>query len=278
MQIARTIEELRNAMPPLKASGRVAFVPTMGALHEGHMSLVEKARLYSDNVVASVFVNPTQFGPNEDFARYPRQEEKDASMLENAGAKLLWMPPVGVMYPEGFATKISVGKLGEVLCGKFRTGHFDGVATVVAKLFIQVQPDFAIFGEKDFQQLTVIKRMVRDLNLEVEVIGAETVREADGLALSSRNSYLSAGERKIAAILFKVLNETKEQLAKQPIKNLIESGTQKIIAAGFSSVDYLAICNGNTLEEISSYSPEIPTRILVAARLGKTRLIDNIKV
>lgn len=284
MQTVKTLQMLRTALGHLRVSGgtRVALVPTMGALHEGHLTLVRRARAEADHVVASIFVNPKQFGANEDLDAYPRQLAADAAMLEAEGAALLWAPDVSAMYPEGFVTNVSVAKVSEGLCGAARPGHFDGVATVVCKLFNQVQPDIAFFGEKDFQQLAVIRAMARDLDLthpHVDaIIGVPTVREADGLAMSSSNRYLTPEQRAAAAALPQAM-----QAAVAAIEGGAEVGVAlnalqaEIIAAGFNSVDYATLADAVSLAPLSVLG-EAPARLLVAARIGGTRLIDNMAV
>ncbi|HEY6916695.1 MAG TPA: pantoate--beta-alanine ligase [Allosphingosinicella sp.] len=278
MQTIRDIAILRKAVAALRADGgKIAFVPTMGALHAGHMALVREARARAAHVVASVFVNPTQFGPNEDFSRYPRQEAADAALLEEHGCALLWLPPVEVMYPEGHATRIGVSGVSDGLCGASRPGHFDGVATVVAKLFNQVQPDIALFGEKDYQQLAVIRRMALDLDFSVEVAGVPTQRDADGLALSSRNAYLSPEERIAARALPRALGEAAQAIqAGGDIGVALEAAHAALMAAGFDPIDYVELRDAETLAPVSRL--DRPARILAAARLGKTRLIDNLPV
>ena len=278
MQTIRDIASLRKAVAALRADGgRIAFVPTMGALHAGHMALVREARARATHVVASVFVNPTQFGPNEDFSRYPRQESADAALLEEHGCAILWLPPVEVMYPEGHATSIGVSGVSDGLCGASRPGHFDGVATVVAKLFNQVQPDIALFGEKDYQQLAVIRRMALDLDFPVEVAGVPTQRDADGLALSSRNAYLSPEERIAARALPRALGEAAQAIqAGGDIGVALETAHAALMAAGFDPIDYVELRDAETLAPVSRL--DRPARILAAARLGKTRLIDNLPV
>jgi pantoate--beta-alanine ligase len=258
---------------------RVAFVPTMGNLHAGHVSLIEEARRRGDRFVASIFVNPMQFGPNEDFAHYPRTPQQDERMLAAAGCSLMFMPEVAEIYPHGAerAARVEVPGLSRILDGEFRPGHFEGVSTVVAKLFHIVEPDVAIFGEKDFQQLTVIRRMVVELCMPVEVVGAPTLRDADGLALSSRNQYLTAAERALAPQIYAILRQAAERLAagERDYAAIERAGVQALSAAGFQP-DYLAVRSAADLT-----APAATTRALVvltAARLGKARLIDNLQV
>ncbi len=295
MQTISQISDLRSALAQVRGDGhptamaqgktggkaRIALVPTMGALHSGHIALITEAHRHADHVVASIFVNPSQFGPNEDFSRYPRQEAQDAAMLEAAGTHILWLPGVATMYPAGYpdgdATRISVSGVSEGLDGAARPGHFTGVATVVAKLFLQVQPDVAIFGEKDFQQLAVIRAMVRDLAFPIRIIGAPTVRDVDGLALSSRNAYLSPVERSAAAAIPRLCRaavvalESGADIASS--LHIVEAG---LIAAGFDPPDYVALCDAETVQPITRLDRE--ARLLIAARIGKTRLIDNFHV
>lgn len=255
----------------------VALVPTMGALHRGHLALIEAANRQADIVTATIFVNPLQFGPNEDFGRYPRQEEQDAEMLRDAGCDLLWLPRQEEIYPPGFATTVSVKGLTERWEGEARPGHFDGVTTVVAKLLSAVRPEVAVFGEKDFQQLAVIKRMAVDLQLRVEILGLPTVRDADGLALSSRNAYLSPDEREAALALPQALSEAAERiLSGEPVADVLAQARARLTEAGFSSIDYVALVNSFTLEPLEFASG--PMRIIAAARIGRTRLIDNVVV
>ena len=277
MQIFRDIPALRSAVAALKSDGLVALVPTMGALHDGHIALVEEARRHADHVVVSIFVNPRQFGPNEDLDAYPRREAKDAQMLQAAGVALLWAPPVEVMYPDGHATNISLSGVTEGLDGAARPGHFDGVATVVTKLFNQVQPNVALFGEKDYQQLAVVRRMVRDLDLPVEIVGVPTQRAEDGLALSSRNAYLSEDERHNALALPRALGEAARQMEKgAAVDAAIARAIAMLAAHGFDPVDYVSLCDAQTLEPMAVL--DRPARLLGAAKLGRTRLIDNIAV
>ena len=278
MQIVRDTDALRRAVAGLRADGgRIALVPTMGALHAGHMALVAAARRVSGHVVASIFVNPTQFGPGEDLASYPRREAEDAAMLEAQGCAILWAPDAATMYPEGFSTSIRVAGVSEGLCGAARPGHFDGVATVVAKLLAQVRPDVALFGEKDYQQLAVIRRMVRDLDMAIEIIGVPTQRDADGLALSSRNAYLSAEERIAARALPRVLGETAQAIREGgDVATALAAATAKLASAGFDAIDYVALREADTLAPLDRL--DRPARLLAAARIGKTRLIDNLAV
>jgi pantoate--beta-alanine ligase len=278
VQIFRDLPALRAAIHTLREDGRtLALVPTMGALHDGHMALVEEARRRASHVVVSIFVNPRQFGPNEDLDAYPRREAKDAAMLQAHGADILWAPTVEVMYPAGFASNISVTGVSDGLDGAARPGHFDGVATVVTKLFNQVRPDIALFGEKDYQQLAVIRRMVADLDMTLEIIGVPTQRAQDGLALSSRNAYLSDAERKAALALPRALGEAARQMEKGAS---VEAALAKAVAMlgshGFDPVDYVMLCDAETLEPMPVL--DRPARLLAAARLGRTRLIDNIAV
>lgn len=278
MQTVRDLESLRSAIAAFRSEGqRVALVPTMGALHAGHMALIEAAKTRADRVVASIFVNPMQFGPNEDFDAYPRKEGADAGMLEAAGCALLWLPPVELMYPEGFATTISVSGVTEALDGAARPGHFDGVATVVAKLFNQVRPDVALFGEKDYQQLAVIRRMVVDLDLPLEIEGVPTQRDEDGLALSSRNVYLSPEEREAARALPRALGEAARTIAAGgDVAEALAKAKGVLVRAGFDPIDYVALHDAETLAPITAF--DRPARLLAAARIGRTRLIDNLPV
>jgi len=249
----------------------------MGALHDGHMALVEAAKRAANRVVVSIFVNPKQFGANEDLAKYPRKEAADSRMLTGAGVDLLWMPPVEVVYPEGFATNISVSGVSELLEGAHRPGHFDGVATVVAKLFNQVQPDIALFGEKDWQQLAVIRRMTTDLNLPIEIQSVLTQREDDGLALSSRNAYLMPEERAKAVALPRALGAAAKAIAEGgDVEAALAQAREALAAAGFET-DYVALADAETLQPATAYEAG-KLRLLAAARLGATRLIDNIAV
>jgi pantoate--beta-alanine ligase len=268
---------LALAVAGLKRGGTLALVPTMGALHAGHMALIEEAKRRADKVAASIFVNPMQFGTGEDLGRYPRQEAEDARMLEDAGCDLLWLPTIEDIYPGGFATKISVSGVSERWEGEVRPGHFDGVATVVAKLLLSVHPDVALFGEKDFQQLAVIRRMVADLNIPVEIVGIPTVREADGLALSSRNAYLSEDERKHAVALPAALNAARDAIRNgTPIGTALQQAKQRLVDADFLRIDYLALVDAETFEPVEQRQENM--RLIAAAVIGTTRLIDNIAV
>jgi len=274
---SRTVADLRAHVAPWRKAGKsIALVPTMGALHAGHLSLVTLAKSKADRVVVSIFVNPIQFGPREDFNTYPRDEAGDIEKLRAAGADLVFAPNTAEMYPAGFSTKVSIGDLTEDLCGANRPNHFDGVATVVTKLLLQCAPDMAIFGEKDYQQLLVIKHLVRDLNVPVEVLGGDIVREKDGLALSSRNAYLSPAERKTAPLLHQTISEVAAALARgEGADAACVAGRFKLEAAGFR-VDYIAVRDPDTLKPLSG--PVKHARVLAAAYLGKTRLIDNVTV
>lgn len=278
MQTIRQLESLRETIASLRGAGaRIALVPTMGALHAGHIALIEAAKLVADSVVASIFVNPLQFAPGEDLARYPRRELQDARMLADAGCALLWMPGVDDMYPAGFASSISVGGVSEGLDGAARPGHFDGVATVVAKLFNQVGPDIALFGEKDFQQLAVIRRMVTDLNLPIEIVGVPTQRDDDGLALSSRNIYLAPEDRARAVALPRALGVAARVISQGgDAASAVATARDALLAGGFDSVDYVELVDAETLTPMPD--PARPRRLLAAARIAGTRLIDNIAV
>lgn len=282
MQTVNRLVDLRMAVDSLRVRGEVALVPTMGALHEGHLTLVREARRMATAVVVSIFVNPTQFGPNEDLDAYPRQLADDAGLLAAEDVDVLWAPEVGEVYPQGFATTVSVSGLSEGLCGAARPGHFDGVATVVAKLFNQVRPDLAVFGEKDWQQLAVIRRMARDLDLTrpraERIVGVPTVREADGLAMSSRNRYLSPEHRVRAASLPRLMREAAAQLGcGAAAVQVLESLKRGLIDAGFDSIDYAELAESTSLAPLEALGRE-PARLFVAARIGGTRLIDNMPV
>ncbi|MXO86123.1 pantoate--beta-alanine ligase [Altererythrobacter aurantiacus] len=282
MQTVTELVMLRKAVATLRADGStVALVPTMGALHEGHLTLMREAARQADRVVASIFVNPKQFGENEDLDAYPRQLARDSALLEEEGVALLWAPLVDEVYPEGFATNVSVGKFSEHLCGADRPGHFDGVATVVCKLFNQVAPDMAFFGEKDWQQLAVIRRMARDLDLMLPragaIYGVPIVREPDGLAMSSRNAYLSAEQRADAAALPATLRKAAELVAEgHPWSAIASAAREDLLESGFERVDYLDLRDSDSLKALDSDNGN--ARLFVAARIGGTRLIDNLPI
>ena len=275
---ARSVAALRKAVAGWRAEGRrIGLVPTMGAIHAGHLALVAAARSTCDRVVASLFVNPTQFGPSEDFAAYPRDEAADLAAFSRAAADLVFLPTVEAMYPVGFATAVQVGGVSEGMEAAYRPGHFAGVATVVAKLLLQCLPDAAYFGEKDYQQLAVIRRLARDLDIPVRIEGVATVREPDGLALSSRNVYLSADERRTAPLLYRILCDTAAGLATQPqgVAAALDGGLAALRIAGFVP-DYLELRDADDLEPLAAL--DRPARLLAAARLGRTRLLDNLPV
>ena len=278
MQIVREMSDLGQALLLWRDAGHtIALVPTMGALHAGHMTLVDAARAEAGKVVASIFVNPLQFGANEDLGRYPRQEAEDAKLLEAHGCDLIWMPTADQLYPPGFATTVSVAGVSERWDGEARPGHFAGVATVVAKLFTAVRPDIAYFGEKDFQQLAVIRRMADDLGLGVEIRGVPTVRDSDGLALSSRNAYLTVDERQRALALPRALEEARDAiLGGKPVDPVLDRARDRLSDAGFARIDYFALVDASTLEPLETTSGEM--RLIAAAVIGTTRLIDNVRV
>ncbi|UVI40090.1 pantoate--beta-alanine ligase [Qipengyuania spongiae] len=284
MQTVSRLDPLRTAVEGLRAGGKtVALVPTMGALHEGHLTLVREAAAQADHVVVSIFVNPRQFGANEDLDAYPRQLARDTELLEREGVALLWAPDPEAMYPAGYATNISVAGVSEGLCGADRPGHFDGVATVVCKLFNQVRPDMAFFGEKDWQQLAVIRRMARDLDLSFPqadaIHGVGIVRESDGLAMSSRNAYLSAEQRQAAAALPRAMRDAIAVIGSGPGEERALGNLRETLAvAGFSSVDYTELRDADTLVPLANGANTENARLFVAARIGGTRLIDNMSV
>lgn len=275
----RAVEELRREVARWRKEGkRVGFVPTMGALHEGHLSLVGIAREHVDRVVASVFVNPTQFGPNEDFTRYPRQPERDADMLKQAGCDLLFLPEVETMYPPGNTVFVDLGSPSEGLEGHFRPGHFRGVATVVALLFNLVQPDVAVFGEKDAQQLAVVRKLVRDLHFPVEIVAAPTIREEDGLAMSSRNAYLSSGERRAAAVLSRSLRAAEAAIAAgerrgDEVRRIL---SQNLNSEPLARVEYAEVVDAETFQPVETLKGRLV--LPLAVRVGGTRLIDNLQL
>lgn len=280
LPVVRTIAELRETISGWRRQGfTVGFVPTMGALHEGHLTLVRKAGERADRVVASVFVNPTQFAAHEDLGFYPRQEARDAELLAGAGCALMYAPAVEEMYPADATTTISVGAPAEALEGAFRPQMFGGVALVVAKLLNQVQPDVAVFGEKDFQQLIVIRRLVRDLDIPVEIVGSPTMRDGHGLALSSRNAYLTEAQLDVARRLNGVLAEAGVRAAAGgPLPAIEGEAATALLQAGFGHVDYVAVRRADDLGEFGGGTVDGPARILAAAWLGKTRLIDNMAI
>jgi pantoate--beta-alanine ligase len=276
--MCRTIAELRRAVREWRGERlRVGMVPTMGALHDGHLSLVRAAQARTDRVIVTLFVNPTQFAPTEDLATYPRDETADRRKLSELGADLLFSPSLAEMYPQGFATTVSVGGPAVGLESDFRPEHFSGVATIVAKLLLAGLPDYAFFGEKDYQQLLVVKQLVRDLNMLTEIVGCATLREPDGLAMSSRNVYLSSEERSRAPALYRTLTEAARHVrAGEPLDRVLTQSRTTLVASGFA-VDYLELRNADTLAPVGGIAGE-PLRLLAAARLGRTRLIDNIAV
>ena len=277
-RVVRSIPALRDTVARWRRNGEsVGLVPTMGALHAGHLELVRQSRAQCDRTVASIFVNPAQFNPDEDLDRYPRQEEEDLSGLSRERADLAFIPVAGDIYPEGFATAVHVGRVTTGMEGTVRIGHFDGVATVVCKLFMQCRPDRAYFGEKDYQQFITIQRMVRDLDMELTVVPVPTVREADGLALSSRNAYLSAEQRRIAATLNRILHETAKAIAGgRAIDAATAAARQELLDAGFDAVDYVECRAAADLAVLETL--DRPARVLATARLGPTRLLDNVPV
>ena len=279
LDVVRTIADLRRQIALWRRrEERIGLVPTMGALHRGHLALVEAARAECDRVVASIFVNPKQFAPNEDLGSYPRREAADLDMLHSVGVDFVFMPPVGEIYPPDFATTIRVTGLTEVLCGAHRAGHFDGVATVVTKLLIQSLSDVAYFGEKDYQQLIVVRRLARDLDLPVRIAAVPTVREADGLALSSRNIYLSPQERRIAPELARALRSAAAALAQDPtaVATELTRASEALESAGFA-VEYIEVREADSLAPVKG-EVAAPARVLAAVRLGRTRLIDNMPI
>lgn len=282
MRIIHHKAALRTAVAGMRTHGRIALVPTMGALHQGHLTLVREAKALGAQVVVSIFVNPRQFGAGEDLDAYPRQLEADAALLADEGVAILWAPTPDEVYPEGYATNISVSGVSEGLCGGTRPGHFDGVATVVNKLFNQVQPDVALFGEKDWQQLAVIRRMARDLDLTHpsvdNIIGVATVREKDGLALSSRNAYLSAEERTQAVSLPTAMRKAIAAIEQQAdVAETLAALQAEVLAGGFTSIDYAELREAESLTPLTQLGQR-PARLLAAARIGKARLIDNMPV
>jgi pantoate--beta-alanine ligase len=279
MRLVHEVEQLRAQIAEWRSDGRVGFVPTMGNLHAGHLALIDEARRHADRVVSSVFVNPMQFGEGEDFDAYPRTLEADGAKLEQVGTDLLFAPPVEVMYPRPAAeqTRVEVPGLSDLLCGASRPGHFVGVATIVCKLFNLVQPDIAVFGKKDYQQLMVIRRMVEDLDLPIEIVGLDTVREADGLAMSSRNGYLTKEERAQAPLLYQTLRQTAERIGagESDMESLTRRAEQTLRAGGLRP-DYFTVRRASDLRDVSAEDRELV--ILAAAYLGQARLIDNLEL
>lgn len=272
-----TVETLRAAITGWRELGQtIALVPTMGALHRGHLGLGRLARRHADRVVFTIFVNPIQFGPREDFASYARTEDADRALLAADGVDLLFRPSAGEMYPEGFATRIAVEGVTEMLCGASRPGHFSGVATVVTKLLLQALPDVAVFGEKDYQQLVMIRRVARDLDIPVRILGAPTMREADGLAMSSRNAYLSAEHRRMAPLLARTLKDAEAKLMEGGEPGAIIEHAKSELSEGGFEVEYLELRSAEDLTPVQAL--DRPARLFAAARLGRTRLIDNIPV
>ncbi len=279
LTVVRTVADLRRALGEFRSAGRtIGMIPTMGALHEGHVSLVRGALDRGDVPVASIFVNPTQFGPNEDFAAYPRDEAGDLAKLEAAGCRIGYAPSKEEMYPGPQLTTVTVAGITDGMCGPLRPGHFQGVATVVCKLLMMAMPDRGYFGEKDYQQLQVLKRMARDLAMPVEIVGMPTLREPDGLAMSSRNRYLSPDGRRTALAMYRALVEVADAVrdGKAPCRQAADAAAQALLAAGFDTVEYLTVVDAETLVPLDKVTG--PARVATAARLGRTRLIDNIAV
>ncbi len=276
LAVVRTVADLRRAVAAFRKAGRtIGLVPTMGALHEGHVSLVKGALERGDIPVTSIFVNPTQFGPNEDFAAYPRDEQGDFDKLSDAGCRIVFAPSKDEMYPGQQLTTVTVTGITDGLCGPLRPGHFEGVATVVSKLLLMAMPDRAFFGEKDYQQLQVIKRMVRDLSMPFEIVGMPTVREPDGLAMSSRNRYMNPAERTVAAGLYRELNAiAKAARGGASCTVATAEASRALLAGGFDKIEYLTVVDAESLEPLEKVSG--PARVIAAVRLGRTRLIDNI--
>jgi pantoate--beta-alanine ligase len=276
MKIVKTIQEMQALSEDLRKEKRIGFVPTMGYLHEGHLSLVRKARELGDIVVVSIFVNPIQFGPTEDLSKYPRDFQKDATLLEEEKTDIIFFPDSKEVYPEGYSTYIQVKELENYLCGKARTGHFIGVATVVAKLFLIVKPHFAVFGQKDYQQLRIIEKMVKDLNMDIEIVPYPTVREKDGLARSSRNTYLNPVEREKALLIYASIEKVEELFKKGQRKasTLRDEAMKVLHSKDGVDIEYVSICNPDTLIEVDWANNK--ALLAIACRVGKTRLIDNI--
>ena len=271
----KTLREKCNLIR--KRDKKIAFVPTMGGIHRGHLSLVEKAGLIGDISIVSIFVNPMQFGPKEDFEIYPSKDDKDISLLDSNNVNILYLPSKGLIYPNGFQTRVSVCNLEKKLCGEFRTTHFEGVATVVSKLLLQIMPDYAIFGEKDYQQLVIIKQLVSDLNIPTNVVGCPIVREKDGLAMSSRNIFLNDKERDIAPNLYYQLQEIVEAVKKgDEVNSVCKKAEVALKKNGFTSVDYIRVCDSINLEQLNTINNQ--ARVFGAARINGVRLIDNLSI
>ncbi len=280
METVSTVAALRARIRIWRGAGeRIALVPTMGALHEGHLGLVTLGRANAERVVATIFVNPTQFGADEDLAAYPIDDARDAAMLDRAGCDLIFAPGLEEMYPPGFSTRVRVEGLTDCLCGAARPGHFDGVAQVVTKLLNQARAEVAIFGEKDWQQLVVIRRLARDLDIPTEILGAPVAREADGLAMSSRNRYLDPAQRAVAGHLNRVIRAAADRVALgAPPAAAMDAGVRALIEAGFDPVDYVECRDAGNLTPVERFDPARPARVFAAARLGRARLIDNVPV
>ncbi|MEN3026767.1 MAG: pantoate--beta-alanine ligase [Chlorobiota bacterium] len=278
MELIVTVRHMQQYADQQRCAGRrIAVVPTMGYFHEGHLSLMRRARQLADVVVTTLFVNPTQFGPGEDYERYPRDLERDRRLAEEIGCDVLFVPSVEEMYPGGYTTVVSVRGISDKFEGRFRPGHFEGVATIVLKLFLATKPHVAIFGQKDWQQTLVVRQLVRDLNVDIEIVVAPTVREPDGLAMSSRNVYLSAEERQKATVLYRALQRGRELVLREERRRqaIVETMERELLAVPELQVDYAAAAEAYTLEEPDTFSPGQELVLLVAARLGTTRLIDN---
>ncbi|HET6273905.1 MAG TPA: pantoate--beta-alanine ligase [Bacteroidota bacterium] len=277
-QVIRDVAEMQATAAQIRASGqRIGVVPTMGFLHEGHLSLIRLARQHSDVVITTIFVNPAQFGPSEDFNRYPRDLDRDKDLAFDAGSNYVFAPDTGAMYPDGYTTYVNVERMTTSLEGKSRPGHFRGVATIVAKLFNITRPHCAVFGQKDAQQVIVVRQMVRDLNFDIEIIVAPTVRERDGLAMSSRNSYLTLAQRKEATVLYGSLAMAEDGIrsGERESKQIVRKMTD-LIASSSGIIDYISVADGTTLDEVKVCEPGRPILISLAVRFGATRLIDNI--
>lgn len=279
MKIIQTLENLRASIAMVRKNGQpIALVPTMGALHEGHLSLVREAKKATPNVIVSIFVNPTQFGANEDLDSYPKQLEADAALLQSIDIPIIWAPDVTTIYPAGFATSMQIKGLDDNFCGSKRPGHFDGVILIVSKLFNQTGADLAFFGEKDYQQLAIIRQMASDLDFDIDIIGVPTVRNADGLALSSRNSYLSEDELRSALALPQSMQEAAKAIQNgTDVQSALTNAADKMLKSGFQSIDYINLIDAQSLKILENWDGE-EARLLAAAFIGTTRLIDNLAV